>query len=408
MSSQKEPNLYYHSVGPEKGSVEMVDESCELVKLICSSEKKSDHGVIFTVYTDHSLYKEMCKDYKLETIEGCIIESFDDQINIKYVPNETPLPIPKPKIKNGKVHTLLTSKLYKHPWGRCCCVHHEKNLEPVITERLLEEELSWWPSNLTPFQLDLLACGNDPDENAMHVLLDDNHICDRCGHYAWVVLDEDMPEELPSSIEHICPERSILDDVVWESKTDAWISFKEDPNNAAIIEKSGLPIARTSNKQKKRFKNHFKKINNLPGVEKSIYNIKQAFFFALGPNPEGTWADLDLEALRSIKSLKKLEIPVEILNLNEESIDENSVEYELDEEVNHLKYIIDEEDLSLDDEINDIPEVIEPKTQKSQKVQKPIPIRPENNKKSKKAIIEAAQALQNALAAFIEAIGEEG
>lgn len=406
----KQVELYDHAMGPEKGFVELVDKrDPEIIKIICTSERKKDVGVVFIIYIDYDEYNELCESVNLINLEDCSIESDSEKIRVREVPEEPPPPIPEAKQKNGNVHMLITAQLYKHPWGRCCCVSHGNKLEPITTDLITEEQVPWWTSPLTPFQLDLLRFADDPEENAMHVLTHQDHICETCGHYAWVVTEEDIPEELPPETEDIeieeplCPERNVLELITWESKAEAWEIFKDDPHNAAIIEKSGLPIGRANKKQKKQHARKFKKIK----THKPIHTIKQAFFFALGPEWSGTWANLDLNIIRKLPGLKKLEIPAEILALVElddddddqkeidEEVDEE-VEEELDEEANHLKYILDEDESTKEDD--DIPEVIEPKAQKP-KAQK--------KKNAKKAIVEAAQALQDAITIFIEAINEE-
>jgi hypothetical protein len=398
--------LYEHAMGPERGYVELVDRrDSDVIRLICTSDNDKDLGVVFIIYLDHEDYEDLCENAELSNLEGCIIEKDAEKMRVKETP-EKPVPeIPKANTKNGNVRMLITDKLYNHSWGRCCCIKHGTGLKPVTTELILKEQAPWWSSPLTPFQLDLLKFADNPDKNAMHVLTSMDHMCGNCEHFIWLVADEDIPKDLPPKAgneqveEPLCPERNALEAVEWESKSEAWEIFKTDPKNAKILERCGLPIARANRKQKKKSADKFKRINKLPEVQKPIHTVKQAFFLALGEEDwEGTWADLDLDIMKLIPGLKKLSIPAEILELVELSIDHNEDEYEetkeeLDDEANHLRYIIDEDESTLDDD--DIPEVIEPKTHKP------------TNQNAKQAMIEATQALQKALTVFIKTLDGE-
>ena len=196
--------LYHHPIGDEMGMIHIViptPDDPDGVRLILSSERGRDLGVVFTVDLDIEDYEGLCEDFEVETLEGCILATSGSDIEIRDTPEEPPPKRLEKVVRQGNVAFMRTPNLWKHPWGRCCCVK-QGTVEPVTPERIAAGEIPWWDSVHTPFELDLITAGNDIENpNQMHLLADDEGedetICGVCGHYIWVAQGEDVPDELP-------------------------------------------------------------------------------------------------------------------------------------------------------------------------------------------------------------------
>jgi hypothetical protein len=403
-TSEGEVRLYYHAMGPEIGRVELVipDPTDPVQKcMICRSESGDDYGVVFPIELENSEYEMMCKDNDLTTMMGTVIEADEDEIQILEVPEKPPLEPPN-EVGRGGVRMLRTPSMWKHPWGRCCCVKHgDDSIIPVTTKTIRSGEVPWWGSPFTPYQLDLIQCIADLDENAMHVLPDDEHLCSKCGHYVWLVMDEDVPTKLPPEGDDQCfeeplvPERNILS-VPWESKSEAWNLFRYDAHNQHLIESSGLPISRASDSRRFQTEEAFGRVNSLEDRrgEPNIYTVRDAFYAALGPERSGTWADFDIDMLRLINGLEEVDVPASVLEGMDLGADvQRKVEdrkgrasSDSDAEVLNGMMDDDEEDDDEDEDDEDDEE--------------------EADAVTKKGLIKAAQALQRAIGDFIQALSD--
>jgi hypothetical protein len=316
--------LYHHPIGDEMGMVHLVitdPEDPEGVRLVLSSEKGRDLGVVFTVDIDSEDYEGMCEDFKVDTLEGCILATSGNDIEIREVPEDPPTKRPEKAVRQGNVAFMRTPQLWKHAWGRCCCVKRGGMVEPVTPERIAAGEVPWWDSIYTPFELDLATAGNDIENpHQMHLLIDhenDSTICGVCDHYTWVAQGEDVPDELPPHTEDeevdepLLPVREALAGVEWASKGEAWQLFMDDPHNRAIIESSGLPSERASQQRRFSTEKAFTKVNRQSS--ENFYTIKQVFYAALGNTRSGTWAEFNLDLVRLVKGLQKVDVPTEVL-----------------------------------------------------------------------------------------------
>ena len=414
--------LYHHSIGDELGMIHLVIKSPddpETMRLILSSEKGRDLGVIFTVDIHEDDYDGMCEDFGVETLEGCILATSGGDLEIRDTPEEPPT-CRLEKIENtSNVQFLRNPQLWKHKWGRCCCVKHGDTIEPVTPELIFDGKVPWWNSIYTPFQLDLIAASaNVEAPNSMHLLcLEDEQICGACGHYTWVVTDEDVPDELPPPVEDeeceepLCPQRDALANIEWSSKSDAWQTFITDPHNQSVIDKSGLPVERATQQRKYSNEKSFKRINRTTG--KNLYTVKQVFYEALGSTRSGTWADFDLELLRTVKGLEDADVPAEILEIvelddpqeNEELHRLNNhraAKAQLDDEATVLETMLDEE-AGLDHDEDEEEEATAYRS-KSRTVARTDQSGPGHTRVS---MLTAAKALRDALDQFITAV-EEG
>jgi len=395
MSDEKKITLYDHKFGQEMGQVELVIASPEEpefeICMVLSSVYSTDEGVIFTIEMERDQYEEMCADYEIETMEGCILSTFGDQINVEEVPAEPPLSPPQrlPK-QNGNLRVLKTPHMWRHTWGRCCCVKRgEGDYVAVTPEAIQEGKVPWWNSPYTPFQLDMIDAAYDPDEKAMHVLVDDDLLCGRCNHHVWLVFDEDIPEELPTPPKFVevpkplCGDAKALSEIAWATKVEAWEVFYGDDHNRSVIDGSKLAVARANNRKRFSQEKYFEPLNRMSGLGKNIYTVKNAFYAALGRARSGTWADFNLGMLRLVKGLEKVDLPAEILDLvqldDEEeteqlheraqsraakaTVDDNAqiLEFLLDREAQDDNDIDDEDELA-DLDIDDIPD--EPEEQR--------------------------------------------
>jgi len=352
----------------------------------------------------------MCDDLDVETLEGAFIESRRDRVRVMQVPAEQlDEPIDHKRSKKSNLRALLTSNLWNHPWGRCCCVLHRGEAEPVIRERMKENEIDWWSSPYTPFQIDLLNFLKDPEKNKMHLL--PGRVCGVCGQEVWVVSPEKMPAEEPPEdpdadvVEPICQQKEMLSGEYWSSKAKAWELFCADPHNKEIIENSGLPIARHKKNERKGVGKYFKKFNDKTDIKKKIYTIKQAFFYCLGENDAGHWDDLDLNLLRVVKKLEGVDIPTIVLeNLDDEDVKaqcyNRKTQCEVDVDVQQLEDLIDKEYGTEEKEEEEA--VKEPKGRKK----KTTPYQP-REVRVKKHLKEAIIQLQEALSNYLNVLEEE-
>jgi hypothetical protein len=447
MSEQYSIELYHHPIGEELGYIHLVinhPEDPDLKRLILSSERGRDFGVIFTVDIFVDQYLEMCEEEQVTTLEGCVLATAGDQIEIREVPEDEPVQIPERIESQGNVRSLITDRMWTHDWGRCCCVKRGNEIEPVTPERIADGEVPWWNQRFTPMQLDLIAAATDPENKAMHLIAGDDTICGGCGHYVWIQLPEDVPNELPEPPEEeevdepLCPERDALDAVGWKNKAAAWEVFYDDPHNKKVIEESGLPIARANERRRFSSEDAFEPVNLRSDVKNNLHTVKQVFYFALGNTRSGTWAELDLDILRSIKGLKGVDIPNEVLEMVELDDEEANAAMHaqsenratmahVDDEADILESMLDEdaglevppefmeEDESEPEpepepEPNPEPEVFESKAQKLQSSPKPTsePKAPKTRKFTRKQakanLLEATKQLQNALAVFYQVL----
>ena len=414
--------LYHHSIGDELGAIHLVIRSPDdpgHMRLVLSSEKGRDLGVVFTVDINEEDYEGMCEDFGVDTLEGCVLATSGGDLEIRETPEESPNCRLEKIESTGNVQFLRNPQLWKHKWGRCCCVKHGDAIEPVTPELIFDGKVPWWNSIYTPFQLDLIAAANNVETpNSMHVLCLDDKVCGVCGHYAWIVMDEDLPDESPPPEEDVecdeplCPQRDALANIEWSSKSDAWQTFISDPHNQSVIEKSGLPVERASQQRKYSNEKLFKRINRTTG--KNLYTVKQAFHEALGNTRSGTWADFDLELLRTVKGLEDADVPAEILEMvelddpraNEELHrlnDHRAAKAQLDDEATVLETMLDEE-AGLDHDEDDEEEEATAYKSKSKTVARTDQSRPGRTRVS---MLTAAKALRDALDQFIAAV-EEG
>jgi hypothetical protein len=438
--SKPKIELYRHPLGTECGRVELVDyDSDGDARLICVSEKGVDDGVVFDISIDPDTYAEICDDQEVATLEGSIVEANESRLEVVEVPEEPP--IRPDRTNRGNVRVLKTSAMWSHPWGRCCCVKHNGELEPVTPERIAADEVSWWGDSLTPFHLDLTAAANDPNNSPMHVLTD--FMCGICEHHPWVVFPEDVPDEEPvppeevEGAEPLCPEPGALDDVPWKNKKEAWDIFRLDPHNKRVISKSGLPVARATEKQRYSTEKSFDAINSQP-VASNVYTVKQAFYFAMGKGRSGTWGDFDLDIIRLVKGLEDVDIPALVLEDVELDDDGRTEEMHgaaatrettatVDDDAEYLEHMMnngDEEDYEdfdpdeIDEELRDedetrqhwnnvadVPEVLEPNSAPKRRARKRR--KAPTFEQAKREMLAAAVAFQNALGTFIKAVEED-
>lgn len=413
--------LYRHPLGTEMGRVELVipsPEDADEVVMICRSERGRDRGVIYPVSMDADDHQQMCQSQDIETALGSILESDRDELQIVEVPEEPPM-APPDRIAGSNVRSIRNSKMWTHPWGRCCCVMQGGQLEPVTTERIHAGEVPWWGSPFTPYQHDLIAAVSDEEHCAMHVLVDAERLCGRCGHEVWVVIDESVPDELPTPAEEeefsepILGRRDALDDVPWTSKMAAWAIFSKDPANKAIISKSKLPVAKADKRRAYSTEEAFERFNSCKERrgEKNIYTVKQAFYAALGNGHSGAWSDLDLDLLRLVKGLEEIDMPEAVLEDADLGDDEaaevrhrsrsRAFDAESDDEADVLDDMMDDEGPQDDDFVEP---GTEPQTSFAPKASK------SNGKRTpgRTTLIKAAQALQRALSDFVQALHNEG
>ena len=415
-----EIELYQHPIGPEKGHVHLVTlcpDDPELKRLICTSEGSKDFGVVFTIDIDEETYEEMCANQDIKTLESCIIATYNDELEVREVPEDPPPPLPEKAKTQDNLRVLTNPNIWKHKWGRCCCVRRGNEITPVTPETIAEGEVPWWNERYTPFQLDLIQAANDPDKKAMHLLVDDDRICGVCDHYAWAVFDEDMPKYLPEppemveAEEPLCIDRDALSEIPWKNKSTAWDIFYEDPNNREIIKESNLPIERSNQRQKYSHEYTFEPINRLS--KRNISTVKQAFYFALGAAQKGTWGDFNLDTIRCLGCLEDLDIPAEILEQVELYDEEETeqlhkasaaryVKKTVDSEADELEAIMDEE-AGLDvppeflEEEERIPEVVEPTRQK----------KPTKKFRRRSRLVDATRKLKDAIDVFLTILEEE-
>jgi hypothetical protein len=396
--------LYYHRLGTELGVVELVVPSPEDStdqRMICRSEAGIDFGVIYSVDLDTEEYESMCEDNDVATMLGVLLESTEEEIQILETPEEEPLEPPE-EIGRGAVRSMRTPGMWKHPWGRCCCVKHGGEIAPVTTEAIRAGDVPWWGSPFTPYQLDMIQAAADPDSCAMHVLASADRRCGVCGHFVWCVVDEDVPEELPVPPEDpeidepLVPERNALTGLPWKNKKEAWQLFWDDPANDHIMKASGLCIHKVSAKRRYSTEEAFDKVNSLESRrgQPNIYTIKAAFYAALGNGRSGSWADLDLDLLRMVKGLENVDLPAVVLEEAglegvQDRIDEREARADDEADADVLNGMLDDDDF------------IEPGTQ-----DEPPRARPQSVGDPKAKLVMRAQALQRALGDFIEALGE--
>jgi len=287
----------------------------------------------------------------------------------------------------------------------------------------------------------------------MHVLLDSDLICGRCGHNVWVVHPEDIPDELPTPPKYmevadpLCDDQQALDEIAWASKGEAWEIFYTDEANHKVIQDSNLAIERAN--QRKRFSQEkkFEPFNRAHHLGRNIYTIKQAFYAALGSARSGTWADFDLAMLRMIKGLEEVDMPAEILDMvrldDAEAqaemaghVEQRATKATVDEEATILQFMLDNEaseddvddgldDIDIADIPDDIPEVREPTRQRPKaqpRVQKPrvevterkrpqakqrVATKATTKKAARTSLITACTQLQEALASFVQVLQDD-
>ena len=458
--------LYKHSIGKEMGLIHLVVASGsnpeEEVSLVLTSERSKDEGVVFTVDMFREDYDEMCNDNSLTTMEGCILSTFGEDIQVEEIPEEPPPERPEPDKKKNTLRVLQTPNLWRHKWGRCCCVRRGDELVPVTPEAIAEGSVPWWNNHYTPFQIDLINAAHNP-EHKMHVLLSDDMLCGRCNHHVWCVFDEDVPEELPTPPKYVdvtdplCDDQQALDEIAWETKAEAWEIFYSDEHNHEIIQQSGLAIERANQRNRFSQSKKFEGINRAQSTGSNVYTIKQAFYVALGRARSGTWADFDLGMLRLVKGIEEVDIPAEILdmvrlddasaqrNLREQT-EQRATKATVDSEATILQFMLDDDarkdddddgldddDFTeipidfLEDDDDDSPEVLEPIKQRPkakprvvnprQTTERPTPKRSQHSKHSqrtsskkteaRRSLIEACTQLSSALTTFVQLLQEE-
>lgn len=465
--------LYKHPIGQEMGLINLViptptdPDDDEQVTMILTSEYAIDEGVVFTVDVYRDIYEEMCSDYEVETLEGCILSTFGEEIRVEEVPEESPFQVPKQPRGKNTLRVLMTPNMWTHNWGRCCCVKHGGDRFAVTRETIAEGKVPFWNSQYTPYELDMIEAAMDPEHKAMHVLLDSDLICGHCGHNIWTVFPEDVPDELPEPPEYIevddplVDDRQALEEIMWSSKREAWELFYEDEHNNSLIKKSGLAVERANNRKRYSQEKKFEPFNRAHGLGRNIYTIKQAFYAALGNTRTGTWADFDLKMLRMIKGLEEADLPAEIIDMVrldddeiqqnlQEKVEQRATKATVDEEATILHFMLDDEasqddddgddgdgiPLEFDDEDDDMPEVrepvrqVDPRPKAVPRVQKPKKQteRPKvkkrvtttmnkttdskqapasKTKQAKTNLIAACNQLQSALAAFVQTLQED-
>lgn len=414
--------LYHHPIGDEMGMVHLVitdPEDHDGIRLILSSEKGRDLGVIFTVDIEREDYEGMCEDFQVDTLEGCILATSGADIEIRETPEEPSIKRPEKVVRQGNVAFMRTPNLWKHPWGRCCCVRRGESVEPVTPERIAAGEVPWWDSIYTPFELDLATAGNDIENpNQMHIIADgesDETICGVCEHYVWVAQGEDVPDELPPHLEAeeieepLLPVREALAEVEWASKSDAWQLFVSDPHNMAIIEASNLPVERASQQRRFSTEKAFAKVNRQTG--QNLYTVKQVFYAALGNTRSGTWAEFNLDLVRMVKGLQKVDVPSEVLEQVEledaeanealhQAAGQRSARAAIDDDATVLEGMLDEAaGFDPEEDEDDEPAPVPEKRTVQRTDDKPAPQRI--------SLLTAAKKLREALDIFIIAVEDE-
>jgi hypothetical protein len=288
----------------------------------------------------------------------------------------------------------------------------------VTPERIAAGEIPWWDSIYTPFELDLATAGNDIENpNQMHILADgegDETICGVCEHYVWVAQGEDVPDELPPPIEEeeveepILPVREALADVEWASKGEAWQLFIDDPHNRAIIEASDLPVERASQQRRFSTEKAFTKVNRQ--VDQNLYTVKQVFYAALGNTRSGTWADFNLDLIRMVKGLQKVDVPSDVLEQVEledaeankalhQAAGQRSARAAIDDDATVLEGMLDEAAGFDPEDEDDEPAPAPEKRTVHRTDDKPAPQRI--------SLLTAAKKLREALDIFITAVEDE-
>lgn len=460
--------LYEHPIGEELGLINLAipapyhPDYEEQIITILTSQQSHDEGVVFTVEMYQEDYDGFCEDLGIETLEGCLLSTFGDDISIEDVPEEPPEKRPNAK-KYGTLHVLMTPNLWKHKWGRCCCVKRGDDLVPVTRDSINDGTVDFWHSPYTPYELDLIDAAQDSKHKAMHVLLDPGMICGRCGHNVWCVAPEDVPEELPHPPKYIEVDDSVLDDnqsleeIVWASKGEAWEIFYDDDHNRNIIQQSKLAVERANKRKRYSQAKKFEAFNRAHGAGRKVYTVKQAFYAALGNTRTGTWADFDLKMLRMIKGLEQVDLPMEILDTldledqdteggRQGKAEQHAVKATVDHDATILEFMLDREaaeenvnveddddvdiitNVNLEDDENvntyPAPEVQEPSRQqqdprpkavprvkRSKKKQTERPTSKRRNKSKKTAakeeLIAACKLLQEALSSFVETLQDE-
>jgi hypothetical protein len=411
--------LYRHPLGTETGRIELVIPSTQDpddVVMICRSERARDTGVIYPVTMNSEDHEDMCRSQDVPHAMGCILESDHDELQLIQVPATSPQ-APPDRVAGSNVRVIRSSPMWTHQWGRCCCVKHDGDLTAITTKAILAGQVPWWGSPFTPYQLDLIAAVSDPENSSMHVLVDDERVCGRCGHEVWVVMDEDIPEELPEPPsdedfhEPILASRDALSEVPWTSKMAAWTIFSQDPTNKAIIADSELPVAKADRRKQYYVEKQYERFNSCKARrgEKNVYTVKQAFYAALGSGHSGVWSDFDLEMLQLVKGLEDVDMPESVLE-EADLGDDEAEEVRHRARSRHFNAEADAEAAVLDDMMDESPEdddFIEPEAPSTSFK----PKRGKANGKgdaSHKALIKSAQVLQRALSDFIQALHEAG
>jgi hypothetical protein len=464
-NDDKKIELYKHPIGQEMGLINLVVPSPpdpnddDRVTMILTSEYTIDEGVVFTVEMYQEDYQDMCNDHEITTMEGATLSTFGETIRVEEVPEEPPFQVPEiPKGKNT-LRVLMTPNLWTHPWGRCCCVKRGEEHFAVTRETIAEGKVSFWNSNYTPYELDMIEAAMDPEHKAMHVLLDNDLICGCCGHNVWTVFPEDVPAELPQPPQYVEVESPLFDDlqaldeIIWTSKREAWEIFYEDEHNNSLIFKSGLAVERSNNRKRYSQEKMFEPFNRAHGLGRNIYTIKQAFYAALGNTKTGTWADFDLKMLRMIKGLEEVDLPAEIIDMVrldddedkktlKEKLEQRATKATVDEEATILHFMLNDEairddddeedeirlDFDDEDEDDDVPEVrepirqVDPRPKAVPRVQKPkkqtkrptvknrvttTTNKAAEAKQAKTNLISACNQLQSALAAFVQTLQDD-
>ena len=194
----------------------------------------------------------------------------------------------------------------------------------------------------------------------------------------------------------------------WASKADAWQLFVSDPHNATIIEASNLPVERASQQRRFSTEKAFAKVNRQ--VDQNLYTVKQVFYAALGNTRSGTWAEFNLDLVRMVKGLQRVDVPGEVLEQVEledaeanealhQAAGQRSARAAIDDDATVLEGMLDEA-AGFDPEEDEEPT---PKPEKTRTIQrmddKPTPQRI--------SLLAAAKKLRDALDTFIAAVEDE-
>lgn len=422
---EEEVKLFYHDDEKECGVVQLAitdPSDDENLLLVLTSESTIDIGVVFTIDCDPEGYEDILEENEIKTLEGALIEADEESFWVLEIPAVSPSISKSTRHSTENLRVLPTPFIYRHDWGRCCCVKRGDKLEPVTPERISAGETPWWTSEYSPFQVDLISVAKDPENKSMHIILDDEHVCGNCGHSIWLVLGDKYPAVLPmvkatvSEPEPLCPERSVLEVIKWNSKASAWDMFLKDPHNHEVILDSNLPVAKASEVKLYETEKRFRAINKRQDVKMNIHTIRQAFYYAIGQAREGTWADLDLEVLRSIKGLEEIDIPAVVMDqINSGDpgkkpgsyYETTSSRVHSNYDASHLEHLVDEESSGEDDP--DVPEVIEPGSNRREMpdwakkyTNNPSPEPPHSAGQTDEELLQSAIKLRAILDAFIE------